>query len=1225
MLPNFSTNLQTIKQRQSEFTNNHKKLGQNTKLRIMRFFTQLLIAAIIPIFSWGQSLTDEIRVNQLGYYANTEKRAIVHGSSSSTFDLVDASTQETVFTGSLSAEGYWVYSNENVAIADFSSVTTEGSFYLVVSDLGKSYTFDISNDVFTDLAIGSTKAYYYQRASTSLPEQYAGTWHRNAGHPDDNVLVHASAATAERPTNTVLSAPKGWYDAGDYNKYIVNSGISTFTFLHLYETMPDYFTNIELNIPETGNNIPDILDEALWNIEWMLEMQDPNDGGVYHKLTTADFQGWDMPEDATMQRWMVQKGTAATLDFAAIMAMSARIFADFETELPGFADRCLAAARSAWDWAVANDNIPYTQSQVKADYDPDIDTGEYPDDYFKDEFSWAGAELFLTTGEQQYYDRIDIFEGEWNAFDVPSWQQVKALGLLSLITNSDRVSASDYNLYKSELFLLTNDMMSEYNSSAYKTSLGMYDWEFTWGSNAIALNHSMLLLDAHRLDDSKGYFDAALANMDYVLGKNPLNKSYVSGFGDDYPMNIHHRQSGSDGIEEPVPGFLVGGPNQWASDGVSYPQNDPATRYADVRESWATNEITINWNAPLMYAAFTIEYMQSGVTPPPPPANSAPMIVLDYPSAATSGETVNIDASGTFDSNGDAITYSWTSADITLATDGNNTNSFTAPDVATATDVSINLIASDGTDSSERTIVITINPPAVTNTPPEAVINAPASATSGEEVTVDGSGSSDADGDALTYTWLSPDGLSYASSNDVSTTFTAPAVASATDYRIRLRVNDGTENHTTTVYITINPATTSEENVDPIIVLDYTSTAQSGSTVNLNASETFDADDDVLSFSWECADGDVTFSSTTNAATSFVAPDVTETREIQITLTVSDGTTSVQRNFTVTITPAHSSSDDESPVVMVNYEINAYSGHVTTLDASESFDPEGEQVTFAWSSNEDIFLSSQTSPTISFLAPDVQESTPVNLTLTVTDDSKSSVRNIEVNVVPYKPELEEISVLSVKASGYEEDYYPENVIDNDKSTSWKIRGHEQWLVLETAKPVELSHFKLSVTNGIENNAYFDVYASRDGFDWELVMGSEESCGISADLQVFDIPATKSETTYNYFKLIGKGTTNDDVNAYSELKLYAAVDGATSSDEVSIADIVELYPNPAQFSFNLDLKEDSNVKILNMGGKVVFEQFMQQGVNPVDINLPTGTYLVQVISESQMITQQLVIQ
>ncbi|HBH50238.1 MAG TPA: hypothetical protein DDX98_16455, partial [Bacteroidales bacterium] len=180
-------------------------------------------------------------------------------------------------------------------------------------------------------------------------------------------------------------------------------------------------------------------------------------------------------------------------------------------------------------------------------------------------------------------------------------------------------------------------------------------------------------------------------------------------------------------------------------------------------------------------------------------------------------------------------------------------------------------------------------------------------------------------------------------------------------------------------------------------------------------------------------------------------------------------------------------------------------------------------------------------------------------------------------------------------------------------------------VLETAKPVELSHFKLSVTNGIENNAYFDVYASRDGFDWELVMGSEESCGISADLQVFDIPATKSETTYNYFKLIGKGTTNDDVNAYSELKLYAAVDGATSSDEVSIADIVELYPNPAQFSFNLDLKEDSNVKILNMGGKVVFEQFMQQGVNPVDINLPTGTYLVQVISESQMITQQLVIQ
>src|SRR5690606_8542169 len=171
---------------------------------------------------------------------------------------------------------------------------------------------------------------------------------------DDRVLVHASAAKHERQEATVISAPRGWYDAGDYNNYIVNSGITTGTLLMLYEHFPAYFAALDLNIPESGNDVPDLLDEILWNLRWMLAMQDPDDGGVYHKLTDPSFDGMQLPHRANQRRYVVQKSTPATLDFAAVTALAARIFDDFETELPGLADSCLAAARAAWNWALAN-------------------------------------------------------------------------------------------------------------------------------------------------------------------------------------------------------------------------------------------------------------------------------------------------------------------------------------------------------------------------------------------------------------------------------------------------------------------------------------------------------------------------------------------------------------------------------------------------------------------------------------------------------------------------------------------------------------------------------------------------------------------------------------------------------------------------------------------------------------------------------------------------------
>jgi hypothetical protein len=181
-----------------------------------------------------------------------------------------------------------------------------------------------------------------------------------------NVFYVTTKDQADTLYTGSLGTSQTWQHSGDYNKYIVNSGISTYTLLAAYEHFPEYYRQFEFNIPESGNGIPDILDEALWNIDWMLTMQAPNDGGVYHKLTTANFSGFVMPNQDTARRYVVQKGTAATLNFAAVMAQASRIFQSFNSEMPGFAETCLDAALDAWRWARKNPNLRYSQSALNA-------------------------------------------------------------------------------------------------------------------------------------------------------------------------------------------------------------------------------------------------------------------------------------------------------------------------------------------------------------------------------------------------------------------------------------------------------------------------------------------------------------------------------------------------------------------------------------------------------------------------------------------------------------------------------------------------------------------------------------------------------------------------------------------------------------------------------------------------------------------------------------------
>ncbi|ACE85719.1 glycoside hydrolase family 9 protein [Cellvibrio japonicus] len=541
-----------------------------------------------------------IKLNQVGFLPAASKLAVVPEVAATAFQLLDSDTHRVVYSGELTSAANWVPAQERVKLADFSGITEPGIYQLRVEGVEDSHSFPIGTEVYRDLAAASIKAFYYNRAGTALLSQHAGIYARQAGHPDTQVYVHGSAASQARPEGTVISSPKGWYDAGDYNKYIVNSGISTYTLLAAYEHFPLLFNEQNLNIPESNDDMPDLLDEILWNLEWMLTMQDPHDGGVYHKLTNKNFDGTVMPHQATSQRYVVQKTTAAALDFAAVMATASRVFAAYEAQRPGLAAQMREAAESAWAWAQTNPAVFYVQPA-------DIRTGEYGDRSLADEFAWAAAELYITTGDDSYYTAMNA-AGTENT--VSSWGDVRGLAWISLAHHRDNLTdLADQDLIASRVTGLANSLHNTWQASAYRVS--MQTNHFVWGSNSVALNQGIVLVQAYRLSGERRYLDAAQSMLDYVLGRNATNIAQVTGFGTRSTLHPHHRPSEADGIEAPIPGFVAGGPNPGQQDRsdcpVSYPSAVTARSYLDHYCSYASNEIAINWNAPLVYLVAAVQ------------------------------------------------------------------------------------------------------------------------------------------------------------------------------------------------------------------------------------------------------------------------------------------------------------------------------------------------------------------------------------------------------------------------------------------------------------------------------------------------------------------------------------------------------------------------------------------------------------------------------------------
>jgi len=551
------------------------------------------------------SAPGQVRLNQLGFLPGAQKLAVLESDRVRAFEVVREDDGQVVLRGRTGTPALWEPAVRDAAIADLGQVTAQGRYRLRVEGMPPSDPFPVDAQAYSALADASLKAFYFTRSGTALDVAHAGRYARAAGHPDEAVEIHPSAASPGRPAGTVVSAPGGWYDAGDYNKYVVNSGITTWTLLAAYEHFPEFFRGRDVGIPESGNGAPDILDEAWWNLRWMLAMQDPGDGGVYHKLTNLRFDGPVMPEHATERRYMVGKSTAAALDFAAVMAMASRVYAGHEVQFPGVPARMRAAAEAAWRWALAHPDAVYRQPA-------DVHTGGYGDTKLDDEFAWAAAELFVSTGDDAY---LQAFHAHARDAGVPDWSSVASLGWISLSRHGDRLPAGDRDEVGRQLEAVAARLAAQSRQSPWRVAMQPYD--FVWGSNATALNQALMLLQGYRVSQRREYLDAAQSQLDYVLGRNPLGVSFVTGHGLRTPMHVHHRPSQADGIDAPVPGLLSGGPNPGRQDladckGVVYPSSLPALSWLDDECSYASNEIAINWNAPLVYVSSAIQ----ALTPP---------------------------------------------------------------------------------------------------------------------------------------------------------------------------------------------------------------------------------------------------------------------------------------------------------------------------------------------------------------------------------------------------------------------------------------------------------------------------------------------------------------------------------------------------------------------------------------------------------------------------------
>jgi endoglucanase len=569
------------------------------------------------------AVSADIKVNSVGYLPNRVKRAsITNAGAASAWNLRQVAGGAIVASGSLSGPvtdtdfGYGIWT------ADFTAYTGSGDHYLEVPGLGQSAPFRIAPDAYNESLRLHMLGFYGMRCGTAVSFMHDSyTYSHAACHLGDG--YHSYTTPGGVVTGGVhRDGTGGWHDAGDYNKYTVNTGVTVGSMLQAWEDFKPGLEHLNLPfLPEAGGTFPDFLDEIKWELDWVLKMQyGPGDGRVYHKLSAVNFNGFVLPEYEGDPRYFVHYGSAATADFTAMLAKAYRAYLPYDAV---YAQTLLDAALVSYAWLQANPgHVAANQSG--------FNTGAYGTSAGQDAGHrlWAAAEVWESSGDAAALTDLEAritaanpkTDADWD------WANPRNLGFFTY-ARSQRAgrSASLVTAVNTAIKNAADSRVGSRNISGYgRTLKGSY----YWGSNGSVARSALVLHTADRLFPNDGYWDTAVDQLSFLYGRNHYNRSQVTGEGWDPPLYLHHRPSGGDANPYPWPGLLSGG-------------GTTATNWVDEQNSYETNENAINWGGAMVYLlAMLAQPVPAPGTPTPSPTISPTHTITPTPTPLPCGDAV---------------------------------------------------------------------------------------------------------------------------------------------------------------------------------------------------------------------------------------------------------------------------------------------------------------------------------------------------------------------------------------------------------------------------------------------------------------------------------------------------------------------------------------------------------------------------------------------------------
>ncbi|MGF1704193.1 glycoside hydrolase family 9 protein [Photobacterium makurazakiensis] len=536
-----------------------------------------MLALFFGVLSASTVQAETIAVNQQGYFPTGDKHAYVLSGSTKTVSLYSLDKGKDVLQ--LDVLETTTLADERVlSKVDFSEYSNPG-WYQLSNGEHQSAPFLIAPNAYENLNNRLVHALYLQRSGMPINDALTGM-RRPESHMSDGVIFRGDTFHKE---GSQLDVTGGWYDAGDFGKYVATTAITVARLLEAYRQAPDLYPI------EGSHTLPPIIQEAVYGLDWLLKMQ-REDGAVYRKVSGAKWPAKIGPWQDNQTRYIYGVSSPETAKFSGVMAFASRTIAPFDRTLSrSYLKAALHAANylelqpeQYIDWLAGDDSGsgPYVKNKI--DTEPSLDTDV-------DDRLWAFAELYITTGQGKY---LELFKQHYDPrwIDIFEWKNPAVMGVWHLILE-------EQGEFRDTLAADLQTVANRYVQQAQTSPFHIANQRFIWGSNKMTAEAGILVAWADFANAEENNRTTVQSQIDYLLGANAFDMSFVTHSGTYAVRHLHHLYQIATGVS--LPGFLVGGPNELAQAGVA-PKNMGMLSYVDSEKSYAVNEFAIDYNASLI-------------------------------------------------------------------------------------------------------------------------------------------------------------------------------------------------------------------------------------------------------------------------------------------------------------------------------------------------------------------------------------------------------------------------------------------------------------------------------------------------------------------------------------------------------------------------------------------------------------------------------------------------